>query len=51
MQLYTQHGNIETNVALASIAFLLLGCFMISTAITLYAITRLASKFNRLKKQ
>jgi glycosyltransferase involved in cell wall biosynthesis len=44
MDLYVAEGRIVTNVALASIGFLLLGCFMVSTAITLYAITRLSSK-------
>jgi len=46
MDLYVASGRIVTNVALASIGFLLLGCFMISTAITLYAITRLSKKVN-----
>ena len=45
MNLYVASGRIITNVALASIGFLLLGCFMISTAITLYAITRISNKF------
>ena len=44
MNLYVELGRIVTNVALASIGFLLLGCFMISTAITLYAITRISKK-------
>ena len=43
MNLYVAEGRIVTNIALASIGFLFLGCFMISTAITLYAITRLSS--------
>ncbi len=47
MNLYVASGRIVTNVALASIGFLLLGCFMISTAITLYAITRIASKIRK----
>ncbi len=46
MNLYVDLGRIVTNVALASIGFLLLGCFMISTAITLYAITRLSKRVN-----
>jgi glycosyltransferase involved in cell wall biosynthesis len=45
MNLYVASGRIITNVALASIGFLLIGCFMISTAITLYAITRISNKF------
>ena len=44
MELYTAEGRIVTNVALASIGFLLLGCFMISTAITLYAISRITKR-------
>ncbi len=47
MTIYTSRHVIETNVALASIAFVLIGFFLISTAITLYAITRLASKMNK----
>jgi hypothetical protein len=46
MDLYAQSGNIVTNVALASIAFILIGFFMISTAITLYAIARISEKMN-----
>jgi glycosyltransferase involved in cell wall biosynthesis len=38
---------IETNIALASIAFTLIGFFMLSTAITLYAIARMSEKFNK----
>jgi glycosyltransferase involved in cell wall biosynthesis len=44
LQIFAARGYIETNVALASIAFILIGLFMIFTAITLYAISRLASK-------
>ena len=44
MSLYAQSHAIVTNVALASISFILMGLFMISTAITLYAITRLSTK-------
>ena len=50
MDLYVASGRIVTNVALASIGFLLLGCFMASTAITLYAITRISEKINRRKQ-
>jgi glycosyltransferase involved in cell wall biosynthesis len=46
MELYVSLDRIVTNIALASIAFLLIGFFMISTAITLYAITRLSRKVN-----
>jgi glycosyltransferase involved in cell wall biosynthesis len=46
LQLYAIEHRIVTNVALASIAFVLIGFFMLSTAITLYAISRLAKKMN-----
>lgn len=46
LQLYAAKHQIETNVALASIAFVLIGFFALSTAITLYAISRLAEKTN-----
>jgi glycosyltransferase involved in cell wall biosynthesis len=44
MTLYAQLGLIITNVALASIAFILIGFFLLSTAITLYAIARIKPK-------
>jgi glycosyltransferase involved in cell wall biosynthesis len=44
LQIYNVEHRIITNVALASISFLLLGFFALSTAITLYAISRLAKK-------
>jgi hypothetical protein len=44
LQVYALHHEIETNIALASIAFILIGFFMLSTAITLYAITRISRK-------
>jgi amino acid transporter len=46
LQLYALRHSIETNVALASIAFVLIGFFMLSTAITLYAISRISKKLN-----
>jgi len=46
MEMYANSGSIVTNVALASVGFLLLGCFMVSTAITLYSITRLSKKMH-----
>ena len=46
MQLYAESHRITTNIALASIAFILIGFFLISMAITLYAITRLANRMN-----
>ena len=44
VQIYAVQHSIETNVALASIAFILMGFFMLSTGITLYAITRIGKK-------
>lgn len=46
LNLFTQTRAIVTNIALGSITFILIGFFMISTAITLYAITRLANRLN-----
>jgi hypothetical protein len=45
--LYAETHAIVTNIALASIAFTLLGFFLISTAIMLYSITRFANKINK----
>ncbi len=50
MDLYAASHMITTNIALASIAFILIGFFMLSTAVTLYAIARISQKIN-LKKQ
>jgi glycosyltransferase involved in cell wall biosynthesis len=44
LQIYATEHQITTNVALASIAFIMIGFFCLSTAITLYAISRLAQK-------
>jgi len=44
LQLYALERRIVTNVALASMAFILIGLFALFTAITLYAISRLAQK-------
>jgi hypothetical protein len=41
---YTKAGYIVTNLAIGSVGFLLIGFFMMSTAITLYAIARIRSK-------
>ena len=46
LQIYAAEHRIVTNVALASVAFILIGVFALSTAITLYAISRLARKTN-----
>jgi hypothetical protein len=47
LQIYAVERRIVTNIALASIAFILMGFFALSTAITLYAISRLAKKTNK----
>jgi glycosyltransferase involved in cell wall biosynthesis len=47
LQLYALQHMIETNIALAAIAFILIGFFLLSTAITLYAISRISRKFNK----
>lgn len=47
LQLYAIEHRIVTNLALASIGFAMLGIFAIFTAITLYAIARLAKKVNQ----
>jgi len=44
LQIYTLKQHIVTNMALASIAFTLIGVFSIFTAITLHAILRLTQK-------
>jgi glycosyltransferase involved in cell wall biosynthesis len=46
LDLYAKQHQIMTNIALASIAFLLMGLFAVFTAITLYAISRLLQKTN-----
>ena len=46
MHIYAVTRQIETNIALASIGFVLISFFMLSTAITLYAIQRLSRKMN-----
>jgi glycosyltransferase involved in cell wall biosynthesis len=45
--LYAESHLIETNIALASIAFILIGFFLVSASITLYAITRLSKKMQK----
>ena len=46
LQIYAVAHNIITNIALASLAFVLIGFFMLSSSITLYAISRLSRKIN-----
>jgi glycosyltransferase involved in cell wall biosynthesis len=43
LQIYASDYHIVTNIALVSVAFILIGFLMLSTAITLYAITRIAN--------
>ncbi|HCW07047.1 MAG TPA: glycosyl transferase [Cytophagales bacterium] len=47
LQIYSIELVIETNVALAAFSFILIGFFLLSTAITLYAITRMSEKFGK----
>jgi glycosyltransferase involved in cell wall biosynthesis len=44
LQVYALEHRIVTNIALASLAFVIIGFFMLSTAITLYAISRISTK-------
>jgi glycosyltransferase involved in cell wall biosynthesis len=46
LQIYDAEHHLVTNIALASIAFVLIGFFLLSTSITLYAIARLAQRTN-----
>jgi len=46
LQIYAIEQRIVTNIALASLSFLIIGFFMLSTAITLYAISRISKKMN-----
>jgi len=46
LEIYAEEHMIMTNIALASIAFILIGLFAAFTAITLYAISRLVQKTN-----
>lgn len=47
LQVYAIEQIVETNIALASFGFILIGFFMLSTAITLYAIARISEKFSK----
>jgi glycosyltransferase involved in cell wall biosynthesis len=46
LRIYAIEHLIETNIALAAMSFVLISFFMLSTAITLYAISRIAKKTN-----
>ena len=47
MDVYAAEQRIVTNLALASIGFILIGFFTVSTAITLYAIARISQKVSK----
>jgi len=44
LKIYASTHEIITNIALASLSFVVIGFFMLSTAITLYAISRLSKR-------
>jgi glycosyltransferase involved in cell wall biosynthesis len=46
LDIYANHHMIVTNIALATIGFFFLGFFMLTTAMTLYAMTRLSKRLN-----
>ena len=50
LQIYTVVGHVETNIALASLAFGLAGIFALFTSITLYAILRLTQRARAYEK-
>lgn len=47
LQIYAIAHTVVTNIALASVAFVLIGFFMLSTAITLYAIKGMTAKISK----
>jgi glycosyltransferase involved in cell wall biosynthesis len=47
MSLYAESHAIQTYVALASVSFIMIGFFMISTSLTLYSIARLGNRINK----
>lgn len=49
LQIYAINNLIITNIALASFAFVIIGFFMLSTAITLYEIARISSNIKNKK--
>jgi len=44
LQIYAAEHHIVTNISSVSIAFILIGLFAVFTAVTLYAVSRLAKK-------
>lgn len=51
LQIYAVEHVIATNVALASIAFILISFFLLSSAVTLYAISRISKRMNGRNKE
>lgn len=51
LQIYAATHAIVTNIALATLGFTVIGFFMTSTAITLYAITRITDKMSKPKSK
>ena len=49
LQIYALEHHIVTNIALAAIAFILIGLFMLFASVTLYAISRVSKKLNKIK--
>ena len=49
LQIYAVEHRIVTNIALASLSFVVIGFFLLSTAITLYAISRLKRRVDNRK--
>jgi glycosyltransferase involved in cell wall biosynthesis len=47
LQIYSLEQLIVTNIALAAVAFVLIGIFMLSTATTLYAMSRISQKLEK----
>ena len=46
LDIYANQHMIVTNIALATIGFFFLGFFMVTTALTLYSMTRLSKRLN-----
>jgi hypothetical protein len=51
LKIFAEEARIVTNVALASMSFVMIGMFTIFTAITLYAISRHSNRNNRNHRQ
>ncbi len=46
LQVYSEEHYVVTNMALASLSLILIGFFMISTGVTLYAISRMSKRIS-----